>query len=171
MGMFRRSKKQGLWKSIALGVTGGLAGSWLMNQSQSLIEKVAKPRAGAASGPQNEPATVVTAEKLTESVTGSALAPEKKKMAEPIVHYGFGALVGALYGALARKMPLLTLGAGTVYGAAVWLLADEVAVPALGLGKTPAETPLKKHLQALGTHLVYGLTTEGVRRAGSKLAF
>jgi hypothetical protein len=172
MGVFRKSKKQPLWKGVVLGITGGLAGSWLMNQSQNFIEKVATPRDGGDSGGQQaEPATLRTAEKLSESVTGAPLPREQKKIAEPAVHYAFGALVGAVYGGIAARVPLVTLGIGTIYGVAVWLLADEVAVPALGLSKPPKETPLTKHLQALGAHLVYGLTTEGVRRAGSKLAF
>jgi uncharacterized membrane protein YagU involved in acid resistance len=61
-------------------------------------------------------------------------------------------------------------GAGALYGAAVWLLADEVAVPRSGLVQTPQKTPLSKHRQVLGSHFMYGLTTEGVRRAGARLA-
>jgi len=175
MGAFK-SKKKNTWMGIALGVTGGLAGAWLMNQSQSMMEKIAKNAAnGAAAGGaegqgQGEPATVLTAEKISESVMGIPLPAEKKKMAEPLVHYKFGALVGALYGGLAAKAPKITLGPGTIYGAAVWLLADELAVPAFGLSGPPRRYPLSKHLQALGAHLVYGLTAEGVRLAGSKLA-
>ncbi len=173
MGVFKTSRKLGPWRGVALGITGGLAGSWLMNQSQTALGKLmesAKPAANQPEPPQSEPATVLTAEKIAESVTGSPLPESKKKSAEPIVHYAFGALVGALYGGLASKAPLITLGAGTLYGAAVWLLADEIAVPAFGLSGPPKKYPLSKHLQALAAHLVYGLTAEGVRRAGAKLA-
>lgn len=171
MGLFRRSRKKRIWQGVALGVAGGLAGSWLMNQSQTVMSKVAKTVDGhAASHDQGQkPATVLTAEKIAESVIGAPLPQDEKKIAEPLVHYGFGALVGGLYGALAPAAPLVTLGAGSVYGALVWLLADEVAVPALGLSRGPRQTPLPKHLQALGAHLVYGLTAEGVRWAGAKL--
>jgi uncharacterized membrane protein YagU involved in acid resistance len=47
----------------------------------------------------------------------------------------------------------------------VWLLADELAVPAAGLSKSPKEFPLTTHIYALASHLVYGWITETVRRA------
>jgi uncharacterized membrane protein YagU involved in acid resistance len=56
-------------------------------------------------------------------------------------------------------------GFGLAYAAALWLAADEIMVPALKLSKTPDEYPLSKHLEGLGAHLVYGATTEGLRRA------
>jgi hypothetical protein len=41
-------------------------------------------------------------------------------------------------------------------------------VPALGLSKSSEEYPLSIHAYALTSHLVYGLTTEVVRRAVRK---
>ena len=163
--MSRKSKL--IWRGVLLGAAGGFIGSWMMNQSQTLMSKAMKadPKPEEA----QEPATVRAAEKIARATLELSLRPAQKKAAEPIVHYGFGTLVGALYGGLAAAVPIVTLGAGTLYGAAVWLLADEIAVPALGLSKSPAQYPLPAHLEALGAHLVYGLTTEGVRSAGSKL--
>jgi putative membrane protein len=169
MSVFKRSRKAPAWKNIMLGITGGLAGSWLMNQSQTAMQKIGGGKNSASERSGGEPATVVTAEKLSESLTDKPLPEDHKKAADPIVHYAFGALLGGLYGGLVRKTPLITLGAGTLYGAAVWLLADEIAVPALGLAGPPQKYPASKHLQALGAHLVYGLTAEGVRRAGVRL--
>ncbi len=37
-------------------------------------------------------------------------------------------------------------------------------VPTLKLSKPPDEVPLSKHIEGLGAHLVYGATTEGLRR-------
>ena len=52
----------------------------------------------------------------------------------------------------------------TPFGTAVWLGADEVAVPAFGLAGPPWEHPASVHARALTAHLVYGVATEGVRR-------
>jgi len=71
---------------------------------------------------------------------------------------------GAIYGAVSEVLPLATAGFGTLFGTAVWLAADEVAVPALGLGPTPVELPLSHHAQYLGGHLIYGAITDAVRR-------
>jgi putative membrane protein len=48
-------------------------------------------------------------------------------------------------------------------------MGDEIAVPALGLSKSPREYPISTHLQSLAAHFVYGLTTEVVRRTVRKL--
>lgn len=168
--LFRAYRKTPAWKNVMLGIAGGLAGSWVMNRSQEAMAKVSKPAAnGSGEQPPAEPATIRTADKLAETVTGTPLPENKKKLADPVVHYAFGALVGGIYGGLISKAPLITLGAGTLYGAAVWLLADEIAVPALGLSGPPRQYPVSKHLQALGAHLAYGLAAESVRRAGVKI--
>lgn len=39
-------------------------------------------------------------------------------------------------------------------GLKVWLVADEAAVPALGLSGSPTEVPLSKHAYALASHFV-----------------
>ena len=63
-----------------------------------------------------------------------------------------------------RVSPEVTAGAGLPFGTAFWLVADETAVPLLGLAKGPTEYPVSTHVYALASHLVYGLTAELVRR-------
>jgi hypothetical protein len=53
---------------------------------------------------------------------------------------------------------------GVPFGLAVWLVADELAVPALGLSQPPRRQDLATHAYALVAHGVYGLTTEYTRR-------
>jgi uncharacterized membrane protein YagU involved in acid resistance len=65
---------------------------------------------------------------------------------------------------LAEVAPGVTAVAGLPFGTLVWAAADEGLVPALGLSKSPAEYPLSIHAYALASHLVFGLTTEVVRR-------
>jgi uncharacterized membrane protein YagU involved in acid resistance len=93
------------------------------------------------------------------------LTKSEKKVAGPAVHYALGTSVGALYGAVAELAPEVSAGVGLPFGAAFWLVADETAVPLLGLSKAPTEYPLGTHVYALASHFVYGLTTEVVRRA------
>jgi uncharacterized membrane protein YagU involved in acid resistance len=81
------------------------------------------------------------------------------------VHYGVGTTSAAVYGALAEVAPLVTIGNGVGFGAGLWLLADEVAVPAAGLSKPAKEIPLTTHIYALVSHLVYGWITVTVRQA------
>jgi len=181
------------WKGVVAGAAGGLVGSWVMNKFQAVAKRFAEDfeqvrserraqnggagggeeqgdgkRAQAAQGSggseDSEDATVKTAEKVSEGVFHHELTEEEKKLAGPAVHYAFGAMVGALYGGLAEVSPAVARGVGMPFGTAVWLAADEVGVPAMGLSKKPTEYPVTVHASALGAHLVYGLTTDLVRR-------
>jgi uncharacterized membrane protein YagU involved in acid resistance len=104
------------------------------------------------------------ADRLVLLVTHRHLTKEQKNKAGPIIHYAYGAVVGAIYGALAEMSPAVTKGIGTAYASAAWLVGDEIAVPKLGLSEPPAEYPVSVHANALASHLVYGTTTELVRR-------
>jgi uncharacterized membrane protein YagU involved in acid resistance len=105
-----------------------------------------------------------TAGKLAAMLLGKQLSREQKKKLGPVIHYGFGSLVGALYGGLAELAPVAREGLGIPFGTVVFLAADEIAVPALGLSKAPTAYPLSSHASAFASHAVYGLTTELVRR-------
>jgi putative membrane protein len=161
-----------VWKNLIAGAVGGLVASFVMNQYQAAISKASEAISSSGEGNDEEKsessggddATVKAAEGITETVAGRSLSEDEKQWAGPSVHYGFGTLVGATYGALASLVPGSTLGYGTIYGAGLWLVADEVGVPALGLSAPPTETPVSSHVNAFGSHLVYGLTTDLVRR-------
>jgi hypothetical protein len=92
------------------------------------------------------------------------LSESEKHAAGKVAHYAFGATTGAVYGMAAEFIPEVTVGAGLPFGAAVWLVADEIVVPALGLSRGPTHIPLSKHSVSLAAHLVYGVTTDIVRR-------
>lgn len=160
------TKQKCTWKSIAAGALGGLAASFAMNQFQSLLSKAQealsaeKPSAGSG----GDDATVKTAQAIADVVCHCELSDSDKKWAGPAVHYTFGTTMGAAYGALAAYIPEINAGKGTAFGTALWLGADEVAIPSLGLGSAPAEMPLSSHASALAAHLVYGWVTYAIRR-------
>ncbi len=167
-------------KGAVAGMIGGLVGSWVMNQFQAAVTKAseAAERRGRPQDPQEgkerearrvegteqEPATVKTAQAISRGLFGHELSENEKKVAEPVVHYAYGTLTGAAYGAAAEAWPATRIGMGSGYGAAVWVLADEVAVPLLKLSRPPTEYPISTHAMSLAAHLVYGITTEVVRR-------
>jgi putative membrane protein len=150
-----------VWKSVAAGAVGGLVAAFAMNQFQSLLKAASGQQKSSS---QDEDATVKTAKAISQTFFAHELTDDQKKWAGPAVHYSLGASLGAVYGALAETAPLATAGAGTAYGTAVWFGADEIAVPAFGLSKGPAEFPLSTHLSALASHLVFGVVTGLTRR-------
>jgi putative membrane protein len=145
------SQFQGLWSKVAEEV------------QSSGDEQQTQERQQAQSSEESEDATMKAAEKLAPIILGRELTQDEKKKAGPIVHYAFGTFSGAVYGLLSEYLPTARLGFGTVFGTALFLIADELSVPALGLSKPPDKYPVSSHLYGLTSHLVYGLSTEAVR--------
>lgn len=142
-------------KGTLAGLAGGLAGSLAMTEFQKLWMKLA---GGSRSGGADEAATVKAAR------TFFPVREDKKETAGRVMHYSFGTLNGALYGAAAEVAPAASTGAGSLFGAGLFAVADEFLVPMLGWSKPPASYPITSHLYGLASHLVYGVTTDGVRR-------
>ena len=166
--MPRLRRRPDFTRGMAAGFLGGLVGAWAMNQYQGLESKI-KDNCSGDSGREkssegSEDATMKAAAWVVESVAGIKLSHEQKKAAGPIVHYGFGAVMGAAYGAVMERRQRSSSAGGAMLGMSLLLGADELAVPALGLSKSPSETPLASHTSAMAAHLVYGVTTEAVRR-------
>jgi putative membrane protein len=165
-----------LAKNVVAGIIGGLVAAWTMEYFQRALGRVSEQMGGAEGGggqqhrkPQSEPATYKAADAVAETVTGEEVPREYKPAAGSLVHYAFSGAVGAIYGAAATRTPDVTAWGGLPFGATVWLIADEMGVPLSGLSKAPTEYPLSSHMSALATHLVYGATTECVRRTMRKM--
>jgi putative membrane protein len=178
------SADRDMWKGLLAGMIGGLFASWMMNEYEAAVQRVSKSwkandphqrsakhlevsQSSADSGSsqtEDENATTKMAELISEKVLHRKLSPEEKKKAAPVVHYGYGALAGGLYGAAAEMVPAVKKGSGTFYATALFVGGDEIAVPALGLSQPAAAYPLSVHANALASHLVYGLSTEVGRR-------
>jgi uncharacterized membrane protein YagU involved in acid resistance len=152
--------------SIAGGLVGGLLGAGVMSAGHAVITSfTGKDAPPPASEPKEEDSTIKVATRVSELVRDRPLAESEKPLAGHLVHYGFGASMGLLYGAAAAATPLVTVGAGTAFGAAVWLGAHAVVVPVLGLARSPLREPPGKEALELVLHLAYGLTVGLVHRA------
>ncbi len=152
-------------QGAATGAVCGLLASAAMNTVPAIWSAFSTPeppRKGA------EDATVKTAERLAEPVLDRPLTPGEKETGGPAVHFAFGTLVGAVYGALATVLPPVTAGLGIAYGTAVWLLGDEVLVPKLGLAAPPSQTKPEVHFKSWLMHAVYGLALDTGRRLAEK---
>ncbi|HET6976502.1 MAG TPA: DUF1440 domain-containing protein [Pyrinomonadaceae bacterium] len=175
-----RDGEGSVWKGVVAGLAGGLLASWTMNQFQAawtrIQEGTEKPHGAQAMQPseggdgnqdtaEQDDATVKVAKAISTEVFGHELQQSEKKPAGAAVHYAFGTVSGGMYGALAEVAPQVTTGAGLPFGAAFWLLADEISVPLLGFSKGPTAYPVSTHAYALASHLVYGATAELSRRA------
>lgn len=144
------------------GAAGGLAGAWVMNQFQRGLSELSS--GSSAQQGDGDDATMKAAAWIAKTVDHRRLTKAQKQVRGPIIHYLFGVAMGAMYGAIGELGLRIRTGGGAPFGAALWLGADEVAVPALGLSKSPLAYPLTTHASALASHAVYGATLETVRR-------
>lgn len=166
--------ERSLWKGIAAGALGGLVASFAMNQFQAALSAASQAVSkdggeGGESSQGSEDATVKTARVISEKVLDEPLPDSEKQTAGSAVHYAFGTAVGALYGGCSAVLPFVSAGRGMLYGTAVFVLADEIGVPAAGLSPPPTETPGSSHAKAFASHCVYGFVTDLIRRALLKM--
>jgi putative membrane protein len=165
-------------KGLLAGLLGGLVACWAMNQWLALWQRVVEGEAAPARGrpigqggqlaregpDRRQPPTMHAAAALTQALCRHVPTDREKEGVGQALHYTFGTMTGALYGALVEVAPALTMGGGVPFGLAVWLLADELALPAVGLSQPPTRQALATHTYAFASHCVYGLATECARR-------
>lgn len=103
--------------------------------------------------------------RTAESTVPTTLDEGERAEAGKLVHYAFGAGMGALYGALAEAWPRTRAGWGVPFGLAVWAAMIPVALPAFGLTRKPEEYRADQHAFGVASHVAWGAATESVRRA------
>jgi hypothetical protein len=174
------AEKHCLGAGMLAGAIGGLVASWVMNMFmekaggpiQQVVHKFdhspqqqsAPSSQSSADDQPKEDATMKAADALVSTATGGRhLSLEAKQKGGPIVHYAFGALMGAIYGMGAEYSSIVRSGFGTAFGSALFAGADLWAVPALGLSGS-SDTSVSSLATPFSAHIVYGATTEGVRR-------
>jgi hypothetical protein len=102
-----------------------------------------------------------------ESTTGLSIPRARRPTVENAVHYALGAVPGAVYGILRRRVPLADAGNGAAYGLAVFALNDEYLNSRLGLAGPFSAYPAQTHLRGLAGHAALGIGTEtGIQLLG-----
>lgn len=158
-------------KGVVAGAVSGLVATWVMTQFQNTVSQMMesngkdKEQDRQQNEEESETATIKAASAISETLFDHELKKSEKEGAGNAVHYGFGMTMGAVYGAASEILPITSKGYGFPFGTLLFIGADEIAVPALGLGESSTETPLSTHAYGLASHLVYGLTSDFVRRA------
>lgn len=147
-----------LWKGALAGLAAGLVASLVMDGFQRALSAL------SPSDNEGEPATEKAADRVALETTGLPVPQADKPLAGQAVHYALGAALGVGYGVTAEALPVATAGGGTAFGLAAAIVLDEVAVPAMGLGDAPWQTPASTHAYTIASHLVFGAAAEATRR-------
>ena len=145
-------RKRSISKGMLAGFVGGLAGSG----AKMLAEKLFPPRTQG----QTPPPVV-----LAESVAGRPLPERDRELALQGIHWIFGGLAGAVYGALVEVEPSLGAWRGAAFGITLNRITHESVLPRLGLTAPPSRQPTQERISEWVTHAAYGVATDTVRRA------
>jgi putative membrane protein len=161
-------QNRSVWKGMVAGAIGGLAATFAMTQFQNTWSKLSQKKNSDSEKDQHprteDPSTVIFANKILSGI-GYRVPDDKKDLVGNIVHYSFGTLAGAAYGAVSEFQPHTRAGFGSAFGTFLFITADEIGVPAAGLSKGFSETPIRVHLYSWASHLIYGTALEASRRA------
>jgi hypothetical protein len=161
---------------LGYGLIGGAAGLLAMELVKRVTAPLVKDRAPRPTGDDltarssmsvlgrqhrpDESATDALARIAYENLVGRAPSPQTRRALSWAVHIGYGLLAASLYGAVRggrdRSVARSAIS-GALFGAGLWLLGDELAVPLLGLSDRPASYPVASHLQSLAQHLGFGV--------------
>lgn len=147
-------------RSLAKGLIAGLIGGLVATAAKTLAEKIYPPRVHGEPEPSAE---------LAERIAGHELMGPQKEVAVESIHWGFGALTGAAYGALVEYYPAATAKDGAGFGMALSSLTHGTVLPAMGLAAEPEEQTTRERTSEMATHVVYGVVTEMVRRVVRKM--
>jgi putative membrane protein len=149
-------RKRSLFKGFLAGAIGGLVGA----AAKAAGEKVYPPRTQGQIPP---PAVLVN------RMASRPLSETEEEVSVQAIHWGFGALAGGVYGALAEYQPVVTGRLGANFGLTLCGITHASALPMMGLTEKPEDQPAREHASELVTHAIYGVTTELVRRVARKL--
>jgi hypothetical protein len=156
---------------LAIGLVSGLIGTAVMDASQTTVipavgswvrslrsvnsddeQQGSQPEPGP-DDPDESLSSPEKAAKRGAALIGIELDRDEIAAWGNRVHWLHGIQLGVPYQALASRPGIPS---GIAYGAALWLLSDELMLWALGVAKAPTNYPLKVHLDALAAHCVYG---------------
>jgi putative membrane protein len=102
---------------------------------------------------------------FAENVAGRRLPEQERELALQGIHWIFGALAGAAYGALVEMEPSLGAWHGAAFGITLNRITHEALLPKLGLAAPPGQQPTQERISEWVTHAAYGVATDSVRRA------
>lgn len=147
-------------RSLMKGLVAGLIGGLVATAAKTMMERMYPPRTLG----EPEPAAV-----LTPKHAGHELTMSEETVAVETIHWGFGALTGAAYGALAEFYPAATAKDGADFGMALASLTHEDVLPAMGLSAPKEEQMTRERTIEMASHAVFGMVTETVRRVVRKI--
>jgi uncharacterized protein DUF1440 len=150
-----------LSKRILAGTAAGLAGAIAMKAAVGLWHSVTKYEPTEGVFGLDDEADIRGAQLAARMVFNAQLPESDAKTIGVILHYGYGAATGVAYALASARTSAIRKGTGTLFGGALWLVGDELAVTLSGISDPRSKTPLS-HVSALFAHLLFGAVMDSV---------
>lgn len=93
------------------------------------------------------------------------LSSEDEETLTWISHFGYGSLLGAAYGMLARRPFWQGVGGGMAFGLAAWCGGYLGWLPAMNMRASAINEPARRNAMMIAAHLIWGGTTGYVQEA------
>ena len=162
-----------IWKGAVAGLAGGLVGTFVKSQVEPILQDLGerifppshaekeRPGADVQGHPDRMPPSKM-AQKATDEV-GVTLSRDEKLEAQDAIHWAFGTSAGVAYG-VAAEFTDAEIGFGIPASVALFAGTHGSTLPALGLQADVDDLPKAWWVWELGSHVVYGVTVDLVRR-------
>lgn len=147
---------------VIKGMVAGLAGTVALTAAMQRGPQIMEEKFGVTLQPDDPPPsdapsdpTAALAERVATGVLETDINETTAQTAGQAIHWGYGALWGAVFGIVQSSFRLPLLLHGTIFGVVVAAVASSV-VPAMGLAPHPAQQPKRMSAMQLVNHLIYG---------------
>lgn len=150
-------------KQVAGGATAGIVAAFAMQQFVTLWHSTKGRKLQDGAFGLDREADINAAQGLWQFLFGKNLTEGEAITVARVMHYGYSAAASTGYTALVRRNPIFQAGFGTLYGAVLWLIGDEIAITLMRLSDPRSKTKAS-HSIAFAAHLVFGSVTELSRR-------
>ena len=102
-------------------------------------------------------------ERVTDEVTGQTEVKEDMNKPESlgaslVAHFGFGSTMGALYGPIAKRVPLPPVVKGIAFGMLVWAANYLGLLSAMKMQESAFNEPVRRNIIMIASHVVWGGT-------------
>lgn len=108
--------------------------------------------------------------RITKSITKAVglwdtMDQQQKSVATLLAHFGYGAAMGATFGAMTKGYSREKLTTkGLLFGPGVWAASYLGLLPALGILEPATRHPARRNALMIGAHIIWGLSLARVLR-------
>ncbi|GAC1492171.1 MAG: hypothetical protein NVS2B8_07000 [Vulcanimicrobiaceae bacterium] len=147
---------------IVASVGGGIAASYAMDVVQ-MAWAAAFERDRATDVLDEETEAIASVVRAIARFAPALRSPRRAQFGAKSVHYALGVAFAAAYVAAIPRARMLASANGVAFGTGLFVLSDRILIPMLKLGRSWDRYSRSERLNALASHVAYGVVLESVR--------